>query len=91
VYGAIGGPAEGQIVQALWTGFGKCVRIQFFSMHGYEQDVEGRKRILDVAFELITSGQVLMPIAARFSFVQAREAHRLLESGTTCGRILLVP
>jgi NADPH:quinone reductase-like Zn-dependent oxidoreductase len=47
IYGAVGGPADGQIVQAQRAGFGKCARVQFFSMHGYESDPAGRKRILD--------------------------------------------
>ena len=90
MYGAIGGPAEGELVQAQRAGFGKCAGLRFFSMHGYEEDPDGRSRILRSALELLVRRSVRMPIAKRFPFTAASEAHQLLESGATCGRIVLV-
>jgi NADPH2:quinone reductase len=42
-------------------------------------------------FEAITSGAVRLRIAGELPLAEAAEAHRLLESRSTRGKLLLIP
>lgn len=90
VYNATGGPPPADFFDAWRTQAGKSLGLRYFSMHVYEGDPEGRRRILTPVIEMLRQG-VRAPIARRFPLQEAQEAHRYLESGASMGRILLQP
>ncbi|WP_327145605.1 quinone oxidoreductase family protein [Nocardia sp. NBC_01327] len=47
------------------------------------------REIASRAFELVTSGQVDLPITAEFPLGEVAEAHRLMESRTSTGKLIL--
>lgn len=63
----------------------------YFSMHVYEDDPEGRRRILDPVIDLMANGRIATPIAARFPIDDIHGAHEMLESRRNLGRIVLTP
>ncbi|MFF2551045.1 zinc-binding alcohol dehydrogenase family protein [Nocardia sp. NPDC058058] len=47
------------------------------------------REIASHAFELVTSGKVELPITAEFPLAEAAEAHRLMDSRTSTGKLIL--
>lgn len=91
VYNATGGP-PGEGLFASWRATaGKCHGLRYFSMHVYEQDPEGRQRIIRAPLELMAKGAIHTPIAARIPMAEVSRAHELIESGKPMGKILLKP
>lgn len=89
-YNAIGGlPSEG-LFAAIRAQGERAVSLTCFSMHVYEGDPEGRRRIRDPALAMLASG-VKPPPGPRLPLSQAAEAHRMIEAGQSMGRILLKP
>lgn len=50
-----------------------------------------RQRRADSLFELIRTGALRVPIAARFALAEGAAAHALLESRQSVGKVLLIP
>jgi NADPH2:quinone reductase len=91
VYNATGGP-PGEGLFASWRATaGKCHGLRYFSMHVYEGDPEGRQRIIRAPLDLMASGKIRLPVAARIPLTEVARAHALIESGKALGRILLKP
>lgn len=89
-YNAIGGmPAEG-LFAAIRAQGERAVSLTCFSMHVYEGDREGRRRIQAPALAMLAAG-VKPPVSRRLHLSEAAEAHRILEAGETMGRTLLKP
>ena len=91
LYNAVGGhPAPGFFDD--WrAAMGKCVSVQYFSMHVYEEDAQAMRGLLQDAIGLIVDGAVTPPAGTFFKLEEAAQAHRLLESGGHRGRIFLRP
>jgi NADPH2:quinone reductase len=89
-YNAVGGmPAEGLF--GVIRSFGdRAVGLHCFSMHVYEGDREGRRRIQTPALAMMAAG-VRPPKGLVLPLSQAAEAHRILESGAAKGRIMMQP
>ena len=60
-------------------------------MHVYEDDREGRQRIIRAPLDLLAKGKIHTPIAARIPLAEASKAHELIESRKPMGKILLKP
>ena len=91
VYNATGGPPGEALFPSWRATAGKCHGLRYFSMHVYEQDPEGRRRIIQAPLDLMAKGAIRTPIAARIPLADVRQAHELLESGSAMGKILLKP
>lgn len=50
---------------------------------------EGLRQLAARAFRTVTEGTVELPVTAEFPLAEAADAHRLLESRTTTGKLLL--
>jgi NADPH2:quinone reductase len=61
------------------------------TLHDYTATTEELRTRAAELFELVASGTLEVRIAARLPLAEAAEAHRLLESRTTTGKLLLVP
>ncbi|MFF7197118.1 zinc-binding alcohol dehydrogenase family protein [Streptomyces sp. NPDC008079] len=53
------------------------------------QEPQRLRRIADAAFRTVTDGDVELPVSAEFPLERAAEAHRLLESRRSTGKLLL--
>jgi NADPH2:quinone reductase len=49
------------------------------------------RAVADRAFTLVTDGRVELPITGEYAFGDAADAHRLLESRASTGKIVLRP
>ena len=90
-YGALQGDPGGDIVGALRRNVGKSPSMRCFSIHSYDGDPEGRRKILPNLIDLLFRGEIRPAIAATFGLEQVRDAHRLLDDGSVCGRIVMLP
>ena len=52
-------------------------------------DPQRLREIADRAFRTVTDGGVELPVSAEFPLERADEAHRLVESRTSTGKLLL--
>jgi len=91
LYNATGGHPPASFFDAWRTHMAKCLSIQYFSMHVWEDDLPARRALIQRAVALMSSGKVSPPAGRHFPLEQAGDAHRLLESGRQVGRIFLRP
>lgn len=91
LYNAVGGHPSTPFFDAWRRDMRKCVSVQYFSMHIYENDHAGLRDLLARAIEMIRSGAVRPPEGAFHALADAAGAHRRLESGDNVGRIFLRP
>lgn len=91
VYNATGGPPREDLFASWRATAGKCHGLRYFSMHVYEDDREGRQRIIRAPLELMADGKIRTPIAAVMRLADVAKAHELIESGKALGKILLKP
>lgn len=91
VYNATGGPPGEAFFNSWRATAGKCHGLRYFSMHVYEDDREGRQRIIRAPLELMAKGKIRTPIAARIPLTEVGKAHELIESRMQMGKILLKP
>ena len=90
-YGALQGDPGGDIVGALRRNVGKSPGMRCFSIHSYDGDPEGRRQTVRNLVDLLFKGEIRPAIAATFDLEEVREAHRLLDDGSVCGRIVMLP
>jgi NADPH2:quinone reductase len=87
-YNATGGMPGADLFPTMRSRGDHTVGLRCFSMHVYEGDPEGRRRIREPAIAMIKSG--VKPFISRsLPMREAPEAHRILESGKNVGRMLL--
>lgn len=91
LYNAVGGHPTGSFFDDWRANMGKCISIEYFSMHVWEDDIDARRRQIERTIEVLASGKVKPPPGTFFPLAQAAQAHRLLESGRNIGRIFLQP
>lgn len=88
-YGVMAGLPTQDVFFALRRHLGKSLSVQCFSFHSYDEDIQERRSIMTKLIALLELGAIRPAIGAKFPLSQAREAHTLLESGTTLGRIVM--
>jgi NADPH2:quinone reductase len=87
-YGNAGGEAPWQIGQPELYPRGRS--IAGFSILGLAAGApDALREIADAAFDLVTDGRVELPITAEFPLAEVAEAHRLMESRTSTGKLVL--
>lgn len=89
-YNATGGMPDADLFPAMRSRADHGVGLRCFSMHIYEGDPQGRRRIREPAVAMLRSG-VKPRISRSLPMSQAAEAHRILERGQNMGRMLLKP
>lgn len=89
-YNATSGMAGADLFPTMRFKGDHVVGLHCFSMHVYEGDPEGRKRIREPAIAMVKAG--VKPFISRsLPLRDAAEAHRILESSKSMGRMLLKP
>jgi NADPH:quinone reductase len=90
-YNAVGGPPGPELFQTIRSLAERCQAWRYFSMHVYEDDPEGRRRILKEPIELLFKGKLKTHIAGRFKIDDIRKAHEMLEGSKALGKIVVTP
>jgi NADPH2:quinone reductase len=70
---------------------GHCPAVRSFSFHIYDNDAEGRRRLMRAVIDLLRQQAIKPAIAARFPLSQVRKAHEMLDAGTSLGKIIMTP
>jgi NADPH:quinone reductase len=65
--------------------------VRCFNIHTYDNEPQRRRRLTREVIALLAAGTIKPRVGARLPLTQAAEAHRLLESGSVLGKIVLHP
>jgi NADPH2:quinone reductase len=90
-YGLLGGMPEDDLFAAMRANLDASPAVRCFTMHTYDHLPEPRREAMERAVGLLADGRVEPAIAARIPLAEAAEAHRLIESRTAMGKVVLTP
>lgn len=90
-YGAQDGPPASDLFLDLRADAGKSLGVRVFSMHVYDADPDGRRRIMRRIIGLLADGDIRPAIAARLPLDRVAEAQDMVEHGRALGRVILKP
>jgi NADPH2:quinone reductase len=71
--------------------FGKSIKVSGFAVTMIYALHEIHKRAVEAVFRLAREGKLTVPIGGTFALAQAAEAHRLMESRRSTGKLMLIP
>lgn len=92
LYGYLTGwPDSAAVFDAMRARFGQCPALRLFSMHVYDKAPRRRRECNEALLALFASGAVRPVIHERLRLAEAARAHRMLESGSVKGRLVLQP
>lgn len=87
----LAGPPSADVFDELRKLLARSLAIRTFSIHAVDADITQRRGLMEEAIRLMASGSVRAPRAMRMQLAQARQAHELLDSGGTLGKLVLIP
>lgn len=90
-YNILAGPPSSDVFDELRKLLAKSLAIRTFSIHAVDADVAQRRGLMEQAIALMASGQVRAPRAMRMPLAEVRQAHELLDTGGTLGKLVLIP
>ena len=90
-YNILAGPPSADVFDELRKLLARSLAIRTFSIHAVDADITQRRGLMEEAIRLMASGSVHAPRAMRMPLAQARQAHELLDSGGTLGKLVLIP
>lgn len=70
---------------------GKSLKVSGFAVTMIYAFHDIHKRAVDAVFQLAREGRLTVPIGGSFPLTQAADAHRLIESRRSVGKLLLIP
>lgn len=90
-YNILAGPPSADVFDELRKLLARSLAIRTFSIHAVDADITQRRGLMEEAIRLMARGSVRAPRAMRMQLAQARQAHKLLDSGGTLGKLVLIP
>ncbi|RYF69743.1 MAG: alcohol dehydrogenase, partial [Comamonadaceae bacterium] len=90
-YNILAGPPSSDVFDELRRLLGRSLAIRTFSIHTVDGDKAQRRGLMQAAIDLMASGRVRAPRATRMALADARQAHELLDSGASLGKLVLIP
>jgi NADPH2:quinone reductase len=91
MFGYIAGKPTTDLYTPMGSDFSRNLGMQIFSIHYFDDKPGIRRPTMEQMIGMLAAGDVQPRIHARFKLEEAREAHRLLETGAVIGKIVLVP
>jgi len=91
LFGYIGGQPDPDIYTPMRAAIGRSVGLRLFSIHVLDHRPEIRRGAMEEAIAALAAGEIAPHIHTRLKLEEAAEAHRLLESGTVNGKVVLIP
>ncbi|MDO8888722.1 MAG: zinc-dependent alcohol dehydrogenase family protein [Hydrogenophaga sp.] len=90
-YNIVAGPPAEDVFATLRSLLGRSLAVRCFSMHTFDEDTQRRRAVMQGAIDLMAAGHVKAPTPTLLPLAEARQAHVLLDSGMTTGKIVLQP
>lgn len=90
-YGIMRGLPDKNLLGELRRLLGRSLAIRSYSIHALDHEPALRRRLMDRAIDLVSSGTVVPPAATIFGLAEAREAHERLDAAQVLGKLVLVP
>lgn len=90
-FGFLAGQPDPDIHTAMARDFTRNLTFRIFSIHYFDDKPEIRRATMTRVIDALAAGKIAPRIHARMNLEDAAEAHRLLESGTVIGKLVLVP
>lgn len=92
LYNFLGGyPEDKEIIHILQSRCESCYGIRYFSIHVHDTDPEGFKTVKRQVLGLMAEGKLKPPIHKVLPLSEAGLAHRMIESGSVLGKLVLRP
>jgi NADPH:quinone reductase len=90
-FGSLAGQPSGDLLAVMREHRNRNPSICTFSIHGYDNRRQRRRDAMTWAIDQLAPGKISPAICAQLPLVEARQAHELLESGRSVGKIVLTP
>jgi NADPH2:quinone reductase len=90
-YNAVQGPPTGDLFMAMRGLLSRSLGLRTFSMHTLDDRPDDRRALMHQAIDAMAEARIRAPAAIRLPLDHAAEAHRLLESRSSFGKIVLEP
>lgn len=90
-YNIVAGPPSADVFDELRKLLARSLAIRTFSIHAIDADRPHRRGLMEQAISLMAEGRVRAPAATRMALADARQAHELLDSGASLGKLVLIP
>ena len=90
-YNIITGKPDTDVFGLMRELLSKSLGVRCFSMHTFDENVSNRRALMNQAIELMAAQKVKAPPAMLMSFNAVIQAHVILDSGATLGKIVLNP
>jgi NADPH2:quinone reductase len=90
-YNIITGKPDTDVFGLMRELLSKSLGVRCFSMHTFDENVSNRRSLMNQAIDLMASQKVKAPPATIRSFNEVVQAHIVLDSGATLGKIVLNP
>lgn len=91
MFGYFAGKPDPDIYSPMAADFTRCLGLQIFSIHYFDDKRDIRRRTMGQTIELLAAGEITPRIHSRMKLDDAADAHRLLESGSVIGKVVLLP
>jgi NADPH2:quinone reductase len=90
-FNALGGLPEKDLFREMRAHLPKSPGVRCFTMHSFDHDPEGRRRVAERTLEIFASHRVSPPVDRRLPLAEARQAHELLDARAVLGKLILKP
>lgn len=90
-YNIITGKPDTDVFGLMRELLSKSLGVRCFSMHTFDENVTNRRALMNQAIELMAAHKVRAPAATLMAFNEVVQAHIVLDSGATLGKIILNP
>jgi NADPH:quinone reductase len=90
-FNALGGLPEKDLFREMRAHLPKSPGVRCFTMHSFDHDPEGRRRVVARMLELFAGRRVSPPVDRRLPLAEARQAHELLDARAVLGKLILKP
>ncbi len=90
-YNVITGKPSEDVFGLMRELLGKSLAVRCFSMHTFDEDAANRRALMQRAIALMAAGHVKAPPAQVLALAQVVQAHEILDSGRTLGKMVLEP
>jgi len=90
-YNALGGFPEKDLFREMRAHLPKSPGVRCFTMHHFDHDPEGRRRVAETVIGLLAERRIRPPVHDRLPLAEAARAHTLLDARAVMGKLVLKP
>ncbi len=90
-FNMLGGFPEKDLFREMRAHLPRSPAVRCFTMHSYDHNPEGRRRLVENVLEIFSAGRVRPPVHARLPLAEAARAHIMLDARQVLGKLVLKP